>query len=344
MSDLEDEIAADERYGELQREYTVLARRLHKEKRSKDDVVEATLKAARAAFLAVRIPPVKSPPKDSRRSPEVAAVVLSDWQLGKITPDYNSDICEQRIELLGDKLIELVNIQRSHHPVKELRVWLVGDIVEGEDIFPGQFELIDSSLYQQQVRATEILTKFLRKMLANFESIHVVGIIGNHGRTGRKGQMSVETNSDRLAYTFTKMRLEDETRITWEIPEGNLDHWYGIDKVGEKAFFLWHGYNIKGSMGLPWYGYYKKVLGWAVGGITEHFDYAISGHYHQAASFPINTKMVYVNGSTESHNSFASEMLASVGFPCQWLLFIHPKRGITAEYRVWLGDTDGKKT
>lgn len=337
MSDFIEEINQDEIIAELKRANIRILRKYDTLKRNREDYVEALYGAARDAFLNIHVSPVKPPAKDKRRKDtEVAAVVLSDWQLGKVTPDYNSEVCEQRVKLMAEKVIELTKIQQADHPVKELRVWLVGDIVEGEDIFPGQFELIDSPLYRQLVQATEMIADFIRTALTHFETVHVVGVIGNHGRVGRKGQFSVETNADRWAYTYAKMLLKGEDRVTWEIPEGNLDHWYAVDTVGEKSFFLWHGYNIRGQSGMPWYGFNKKVAGWANDGIPQKFDYAVCGHWHQAASFPINKKIVYVNGSTESSNSFAAEQLAAASDPSQWLFFVHPKRGITAEYRCWL--------
>jgi len=62
---------------------------------------------------------------------EVAVAVLSDWQLAKRTSTYNSDVCEERIERLADRIIRLTNIQRADHPVDTLHVHLLGDIVEG---------------------------------------------------------------------------------------------------------------------------------------------------------------------------------------------------------------------
>ena len=52
-----------------------------------------------------------------------------------------------RVLYYADKIIEIARIQRNSHPVKKICVFSLGEIVEGELIFPGQEHLIDSSLY-----------------------------------------------------------------------------------------------------------------------------------------------------------------------------------------------------
>lgn len=341
--DLTTDLDYEQRYEELRKAHERVLRQLDKAKTTKAEYTQAVYQAVMDAIPGLSIPKVPKPtkPAKSKLTPEYAVAVLSDWQLAKVTPSYNTEICEERIELYGDKLVELVNIQRAHHPVNELRVWLIGDIVEGELIFPGQQYLIDASLYSQvTVDGPRILTNFLRKMLTEFQSIHITAVIGNHGALGGRSRRDYnpESNADRMLYRIVQQLLAQETRITWDIPDGaNERNWYAVDTVGSKSVLLFHGDQIRGGFaGYPWYGFGKKVMGWGVGAVPEHFDYAVCGHWHQPTSFVLNTKMVYCNGSTESHNTYAMEQLAAVGNPCQWLLFMHPENGITAEYRVWL--------
>jgi hypothetical protein len=340
VSDIAEDLAGEQRYEELRKSHERVLRQLDKAKKSKEELVEAIYQSVQDAHAGLNIPKVPKVKKSTQKgTAEVAVAVLSDWQLAKITPDYNSDVCEQRIEEYGDKVIELADIQGSHHPVNELRCWVLGDIVEGELIFPGQQHLIDASLYRQvTVDGPRIMCNFLRKMLTRFETIHVTAVIGNHGALGGRSRRDYdpETNADRMLYRIVQQLLEQETRITWNIPDGAHDrNWYAVDTFGAKSALLFHGDQIRGGFaGMPWYGFNKKVLGWGVGAIPEHFDYAVCGHWHQPTTFQLNTKEVYVNGSTESTNTYAMEQLAAVGFPCQWLFFMHPKNGITATYKV----------
>lgn len=319
-----------------------LSKSLQKEKTSKADLVEAIYQASRDAASGLVLDKVKPPKKDTRKkTAETAVMVLGDWQLAKVTPDYNSEVCEERVALYGEKVKTLVEIQRADHPVRELHMWLLGDLVEGELIFPGQSYLIDSSLYRQVVvDGPRILCNLIRSMLDTFDTIHITAVIGNHGALGGRSRRDYnpESNADRMLYRIVQQLLEDEKRITWTIPDGNAErNWYAIDKIGNHSTLLIHGDQIRGGFaGFPLYGLAKKVWGWASGAIPEHFDEVVLGHWHQPTRMTLNRITARVNGSTESTNTYAQEQLAAVGRPSQTLLFVHPENGVTAEYCVWL--------
>ena len=51
----------------------------------------------------------------------------------------------------------------------------------------------------------ETLTNFIREMLATFDEVKVVSVIGNHGRIGRYGTFHPEDNADRILYETTRL-------------------------------------------------------------------------------------------------------------------------------------------
>lgn len=326
---------------ELQGALDRALRGLAQAKGKSDRLVQAIYQAAHDGISSLSFPPVPPPKAEPRtKDGEVAIAVISDVQLAKVTPDYDSRVSEKRLEEYGDKVIKLAEIQRADHPVRELRVWLLGDIVEGELIFPGQAHLVDASLYRQvTVDGPRILGNFLRKMLGSFEKIHVVGVIGNHGALGGRSrrEYNPESNADRMLYRVLRLMFEGETRITWNIPEGpNERHWYAIDKVGDYAWLLCHGDQFRWGVKTP--SCEQKVLGWRTGGVREPFNEVVCGHWHNMNLLTLRggTTTLRVNGSTESFNTYAQEHIGSMSSPAQWLLFAHPKRGTTAEYRVSL--------
>ena len=362
-SSLKDEIAIESRVAELKSANQRLLLQLSQAKAKTADLVAAVYQASRDAAMTLDIPPVKAPKPDKRtHTAETAIALVSDLQLGKRTPTYNTKVCEERMVRYAEKIISLIEIQRSHHPVRRLMVPVLGDIIEGAaDIFPGQQHLVDSSLYRQlTVDGPRIMVTFLRTLLTAVDSIEVEWIIGNHGRLGRKGEHDPETNGDRMLgkivetilslieeprVTFHEPKIallpsddEPEARVRFNVPDGAHErNWYSIARVGKYSALCIHGDQIKGHSGFPWYGLGKKVNGWAAGAIPEAFTDVFMGHWHQIASIPLNKRTVYVNGSTESYNTYAQENLAAMSDPAQWLLFAHPERGIiTAEYKVWL--------
>ena len=326
----------------LRSENRRLAKLAEKSKNVRDEAVYAVYQAAYDAFSTIDPAPIKAPIlKMQSGSPETAVAIFADWQLGKITPDYNSEVLAERIELYTKKLLEITEIQRKHHPVKNLHVWLLGDIVEGEEIFPGQSHLIDSGLYRQVgINGPAILTKFFDTVLSHFEHVSVTGVIGNHGAVGGRGRKmhDPETNMDRLLYKSMEYFYKEgrkEPRISFNIPDGRGErHWYAIDSIGTYNALLIHG----DQMPAPgqYYGYYKKAMGWKDGAIPENFEDIFMGHYHQQFKMTIGSSILRVSGSPESYNTYAQEYFSSMSRPCQHLMFVHPENGVTCEYSIWL--------
>ena len=315
-------------------------RKLAKSKTQTEDLVEAVYQAAKDATSTLEYKPVP-PPKNNKSSKnaEVAVVLLSDWQLAKVTPSYSTEVCERRIEELGAKIVELTELQRAHHPVKECRVYLLGDLIEGELIFPGQAHLIDASLYAQVLSdGPRILGGLLRHLAASFESVRVVGVIGNHGSLGGRARRDYhpESNADAMMYEVTRLALQAEKRITWGPNSLTGERlWYATDDVGDSRFFLFHGDQVRGGFaGFPWYGFGRKLQGW---NSLYNFDYAVSGHFHTPVrGYYTGNITHWGNGSTESDNTYAQENMAASGRPSQWLLYVNPRSGVSAEYEVHL--------
>lgn len=342
-SDIDDEsdgVSYANKFDFIRAENKRLARLAEKNKNVKDEMVCAVYEAAYNAFSEFDIPPVKQKNIQSGKKgmPETAIAVFADWQLGKVTPTYDSSVLANRIEMYTEKLIEITEIQRAHHNVDNLHVWFLGDIVEGEEIFPGQSHLIDSGLYRQVgVNGPEIISSFLRTALENFKHVHVTGVIGNHGAVGGRArkQHDPETNMDRLLYKIVEHIFRNEPRISFNIPDGKGErNFYAVDTVGNYSSLLIHGDQLPAPS--SYYGYYKKIMGWKDGAIPEHFDDVFMGHYHQQFKMTIGSGLLRISGSPESHNTYAQEYFSSMSRPCQHLMFVHPENGITSEYSIWL--------
>lgn len=334
---------------ELKISYTKLLQEYEKIKTKESHLADAVFRAVKDGLSDYKHVPIPKPPTDRRKgTEEVAVAVIADWQLAKVTPDYNTEVCERRIDQYADKIIHLTEIQRQDHPVRELRIWALGDIVEGELIFPGQSFLVDGGLYRQiTVDGPRIMKNFITKMLANFEKVTFVGVIGNHGSIGGRARRDhdPETNADRMLYRIVELMFDGEKRISFNIPDGRGErHWYAIDSIGKYKSLLIHGDQF-GSLS-SFYSFQKKVYGWKIGGIErkdndgnliDEFNDVYFGHFHTPTKMTFNTVQCRISGSPESTNTYAIEVLGAVGQASQPLMFVHPEKGIvTAEYTCWL--------
>ena len=293
--------AESKKIQELKADNLKLLRSLEKAKNKKADMIEAVYQAVSTNLRTWDKPKVPKPKlHKANKNAEVAIAVLSDVQLAKVTPDYNTQVAEERVIEYANKIVELTTVQRSADPVNKCVVLAAGDIVEGELIFPGQTHLIDASLYNQvTIDGPRILTQFFDILLANFNEVEVHWVIGNHGSLGGRARKDYhpDSNADRMLGKIMSMIYRDEKRMSWTIPDSEGDnHWFDIADVGNGCkFFVWHGDNVRGHSGFPWYGFGKKLLGWkalASRGLMPDFDYAIAGHFHTPTTMYENVQQL----------------------------------------------------
>lgn len=298
------------------------------------DIIAAVYQAAKDAAVTVGRPePIPRPARDRRRSPEVALLHMTDWQTGKVTESYSTEIACERVRATVAKTIKLTEIQRADHPVREVVVMLGGDMIENVSIFPGQPWEVDSSAFSQVFTVSALIEEVILSLLDAFEKVTVHEVAGNHGRIGRKGDSPRHDNLDRIVYRIARDRVGPLSRLTWE----ENPKWYDVVTVGEYRALLVHGDQVKSFGGnVPAYGLIRKSNSWAAGGIPETFHDVYVGHMHQPMTLQLASGgMVYMTPSTESGSAYAREFMAAHGRPGQRLHFIDPVRGrVTAGYLI----------
>jgi hypothetical protein len=306
-----------------------------KAKNRSEAIVAAVYQAAADALKSTpQLKPAKLQIDKRKGKSEVALVHLTDWQAGKRTVSYGLATLAERIDLMTKKVIELTNIQRQHHPVKDVVIMLGGDMVEGIGIFPGQAYEVEAHLFEQLFEVVRIIANTVHQMASHFENVHVVCEFGNHGRLGRKGDMPNGDNIDRMAYKIASDRCAHLNNVTWQMS----GDWYQIVNIGSYRALLVHGDEINSYGGnVPAFGILRKCNAWATG-VVEDFHDVYMGHFHTPMSLTMaNGGRVFVSGSPESHNEYARVFVAAVGKPSQRLHFVDPDKGrVTAEYTVWL--------
>lgn len=307
-------------------------------KQKTDLLVDATITSAKDATLALgKIPPVPPFPKDSRKkNAEVALWHLTDWQGAKLTSSYNSKVMRTRVLSFCNKAVNITNVQRADHPIKECTIMFGGDMIEGLFNFPTQAFEIDATIFEQYVNVSRLIVDVVRFALANYEKVTVVPEWGNHGRIGSKRDAVPRSdNFDRMCYELARQLLETEPNLTWqECPED-------IQRVeiGNYKALLIHGDEV-GRNGFASPGAIVQHMNrWRSGAYPWDFRDVYIGHYHTHAEWAMANGQgsVYQTGSTESDNRYAGIMLAASATPTQRLHFIDPIKGrVTAGYKVWL--------
>ncbi len=312
-----------------------LQRELAQAKAKRTALVSAIKEAAfEAAVVTGRPKPVPRPKaKAGDGDVEEAVLHLTDWQLGKRTEDYDTDVCIKRVRTVVDRVRRITDIQRKDHPIPGCTVLFGGDHIEGVSIFPGQAYEVDSSSYAQLMAASGLMAEVVLSLLQDFDHVTVHTVPGNHGRIGRRGDMPREDNLDNIAYAIARNQLGDQDRLTWE---ENLT-WYSHVVVGNWSSLLVHGDQVKGVSGTPMFGIQRRATAWSSSMPFEWSDMFI-GHYHQNIVLTLPSGgQVRMTPSTESGSQYASEFMAARGRPGQRLVYVHPEKGtVTGEYMIWL--------
>lgn len=287
------------------------------------------------------------PPQRHAAKPgvEVAILHYSDIQLGKVTKSYNTAVADARVQLTMAKVVKITDMRRNNANISELHVYLGGDMVEGEDIFPHQAHLIDSPLFEQAcINGPAIFAKAILTALTHFNLVKVYCVYGNHGRNGSAHTRShPKTNWDRVFYHTlratllgTKEHPRSEVRGRLEFHES--DEFWLVDRVFDWGNLIVHGHQITGGFaGFPWYGTAKKAWGW-IDAIEEPWDNLYFGHFHTPAFATLGGRVFYANGTTESDNEFAKETLAACGTPAQRLQFMNATHGVISDDMLVLVD------
>jgi hypothetical protein len=332
---------------DLRQANLTLQQKLIKAKAKTDELVDATYQAAYDCFLNMGgLNEVPAPKKDRRKAREqVALWHLTDWQLGKETPTYNTEVCKDRVRLFRQKARTLTEVQRAAHPVKKCWILLGGDMLESVFQFPTQVYEIDSTLHAQLFNVVDLIVETVRDALDIYEYVHVVPEWGNHGRIGSKRDAVVKSdNFDRFAYEMARRMLEGQSRLTWQDCPEDIQKIYIPPNTpngsGYRAILI-HGDEV-GRNGFASSTTLVAAVGrWQAGAFDYPFTDCYTGHFHSHYELPVanGTGSVFQTGSTESSNRYAQIQLAVTSTPSQRLHFIDPDKGrVVSSMKVWLDE------
>ncbi len=173
---------------------------------------------------------------------EEMVLLISDVQAGlKVDAHESGGLGSFGSEILLDQIAYLLksiaSIRKYHPNVRRLHVFWLGDIVENETIYGGQLREIDANVIQQVLLCWEHFGAFQAQLAGMFESVHCRGVVGNHGRIGRKGEHSPMSNFDYLLYRMWEERLKPVKNLTWKVSES----WWDIAQVMGWKWLLVHG-------------------------------------------------------------------------------------------------------
>ena len=117
--------AESDRVKELKNTNERLLKQIDKLKDKKADMIEAVYRGAKDGMSTLTLPKISKPTPSKKRTKqeEICVPLLSDIQLAKRTPDYDTLIAEERVIRYAHKIVKLAEIQRATHKIKNVRCY-----------------------------------------------------------------------------------------------------------------------------------------------------------------------------------------------------------------------------
>lgn len=275
----------------------------------------------------------------SKFDPEDVGLLFSDAQVGTgfksrdvsgLGP-YNFKVFCDRLNRMTESVLSIRERHSKAYNLQCLHIFMLGDIVEGEDIFTGQGFYLDLTAFEQIIKGCRAITESIWKLAHVFPRIRVYCVPGNHGRPQqKKGKNAYLSNWDTILYEFLKRDLSKSKAI--EVFNSNSA--VLAAKIQNHIFVASHGDEVKSYMSVPFYGLerlvYKRIS------LFNNLDYYLCAHHHRMANFDVNFSEALMNGSFPGWSDLSVNKMSSASLPSQTLFGIHPRKGITFRYKLRL--------
>ena len=281
---------------------------------------------------------------------EEAVALVSDVQIGQVVDPvltgglggYSLDVFRARADRWTAAVAKITDLHRRAYPIPVLHLWMLGDMCDGVMIYRGQEWHLEATRLEQMLHGTQIFAAAIVRLLQVYPRIEIVGLLGNHGREGRKGETRIDDNADLMFYYVMSLLLSNyRDRVTIQIPQS----WFTLARVFDWRFLLVHGDDIRAWNQFPFYGLdradgrYTKMLA----SIGHRYEYMCIGHHHHPAMIDTPTGLQIANGSWVGTSDYAAKTMNVRSRASQWFFGVHPRRGVTWRYQVQLeaaGDED----
>lgn len=256
---------------------------------------------------------------------------------------YNRTIAEMRLRNTFEGILTLSDDLLSGFSWDGVTLLLGGDMVSGN--------IHDELRESNEAPPTATVDYWVDPMAAGIEmlaesfgKVHIVGVVGNHGRNTRKPRMKgrVEDNFDWMMYRVLYRHFHQDDRITFNIPL-SPDAYFEI--YGHRHL-LTHGDQAKGGSGISGLltpisllEHRKRKRDQAAAELFKSFTTASHmwlGHWHQYLKGATWT----VNGSLKGIDEHAFQGNFGFEVPAQAFAVITPKHNVTMQAPIYSQDID----
>lgn len=289
--------------------------------------------------------PVKVPAKRASATDVDAVLVLSDEHSDQVVSaqgtwgveQYDFNIFRCRLERLLRLTIDYVTQHLPAHRFDRLWIPKLGDGVNG-DIHGGGAKNHFRNTIKAAIALGDVEAQFVQALEPYFPGgVHVVGVSGNHPRRSIKKDYGGPHDSfDYLAGVQMATRLAGlikAGRVSVHLP----DAWTAFVNIRGRVWALNHGDDVKGTWGIPWYGYERKNsrVQAMIGQFDQTVSYFLYGHYHTAIDFKSAGAESIHSGAWPMTDPFALNALSIGQEPVQMLHVVDDRHGVILKAPIY---------
>lgn len=249
--------------------------------------------------------PSKSPKnllKINKVEEKILCVTLSDIHIGKKNDVYNFDVFLNKLDILFNSIAKTI----TEKYISKLVIFGIGDWVDGQSIYPGHSNFICMNVAEQAIQGAKHFADVIFKLSLLVNEIEFVGVSGNHGRPGKKGESTLSDNFDYILYKILEVHLKSVNNIRFTISED----WKVFVNVGSLTIMAFHGDET--AQGNPLANMPKAVAEWASmwRKMASGFDAAVCGHFHTPVmGIDVNGIELFINGSFVDSDDYAEKKI-----------------------------------
>lgn len=328
-------------------------RQVRKENREMSEALGKREEWLRQVVEAARIP-VERPefivaPANHNALPERAVILpIFDIQYGQHvqaqdTPfskgGFSDEVFQERLDAYVAKVTAFLRDKAASCQFTELHIPLGGDLVEGDQIYPGMAWQLEKDPIRQVLDLRTRLSEGLRQIIRfaredlGVQAVAIYCVPGNHGKVGGK-RAGATPSTYSWDYMAAELILDDlrEEQVDLKVnePSGAV-----LFTVLGHTFLTIHGDEIKGWGGLPFYGLAKADGQFIRLGEVIH-DYLLMGHHHQPGNIPNGSGGAnIVSGDWVGPNNL-SRIIKAGSRPQQRALIVSAKHGLVEEAHIYL--------
>jgi hypothetical protein len=307
--------------------------------RELEDAIIEACNSWGAKFDPVPTPELIIPESDVVRESSVS--LLGDWHLWEVVDaadtgglgEYNMEIASAYMQMLAETTIDITKRKLRGYRFGTHYVLMLGDMVSSN--IHGIMEHSPGTAIDSLLEGQVLVARYLMDLCQHWENVHVVGVVGNHGRLSQQKRYKKRyCNWDFALYNNVAMMLANQPNITFDFPRS---FWHIVEIEGKK-FLILHGDDIRSWNQIPWYGIDRAVRKFReiLEAYGQNFDYVAMGHFHNTGVLQSCNGEKLINGAAIGTTDFSLGRLFTGNMPQQSIYGVHPDHGATWRYHLRL--------